>query len=617
MPTKIKIAIDPGVLDFISQEQLNKLEKVYTDLIEKLEPYAPGEEWKFAIKDNINKGEKRLNIVIRNQNLGIINRIYNLDNQVLKHNYFQLEKDLQGKGIANHVMQSSIDLADVFPVKKISLDANLDVGGYAWIRKGYVPVNMKELISELKNDPPKELIQKLKSLDGDEVGFRKFALSPEFRKYKKHFLHTFYLVNADINDPVFREAVIKGADAGYELLNGVERKFVPPQTSNEKIFDKYVRHQIYRIRYAGGLRNRASEILEASEQDLHYIIHEFAEGLEGSQLVSKESQKLLAEMDKALAATRGDAWEEVANATINELKQLAVDEAVAGAAIIEGAVPVALGMKIPSVAHLEAIALTTPFEGKILSDWLETTKNVDIDRISKTAKIGIVQGQTPTQIARSVLGTKSLGRKDGIARKAFRDLEALYLTVTNGIQNQAKTALYNENSDIIKEEYFVATLDSRTTLICASNDGKTFKLNEGPQPPLHFRCRSLRIPYLNINNLGNRGFDSSTEKRLVKDYAKAHNLGNITSRNALPRGHKTKFDTFARTRKRAMVGQVPAQVNFNQWFKRQSKEFQDEYLGAAKAELYRKNNLSLDTFLGNDGQILTLEELRQKGLSLK
>jgi hypothetical protein len=35
---------------------------------------------------------------------------------------------------------------------------------------------------------------------------------------------------------------------------------------------------------------------------------------------------------------------------------------------------------------------------------------------------------------------------------------------------------------------FLATLDSKTTVQCAANDGKTFPVGEGPMPPLHANC---------------------------------------------------------------------------------------------------------------------------------
>ena len=56
----------------------------------------------------------------------------------------------------------------------------------------------------------------------------------------------------------------------------------------------------------------------------------------------------------------------------------------------------------------------------------------------------------------------------------------------------------------------------------------------------------------------------------------------------------------------ANIGQVPAQTTYQDFLKRQTPEFQDEVLGAARGELFRKGGLKLDQFIGSEGETLTL-----------
>lgn len=389
-----------------------------------------------------------------------------------------------------------------------------------------------------------------------------------------------------------------------------------PMTSNEEIFDRYIRHQTYLIRYAGGLRNETTALLEATENKIADTILAYAARLEGATLTTPKAQELIRAMEKAVKEARAEAWDEIDAIVTTELKQLSVDEAVFGAGVIEGAVPVALGLNMPPVSQLQAIAISQPFEGRVLKDWLSRTEDFDVERITRAAKVGIAQGETPTQVTRRVMGSPSLKRKDGVVRKAFHDLESVILTATNGIQNEAKAQLYAENADILDKEQYAATLDARTTLECAVNDGKLFKLGEGPKPPLHFRCRSLRIPYINPDNLGNRGFDPTTEKMLVKEFAEQNKLGKINSRADLPYGTKTKFDAYARKRRRELIGQVPAKTTYSEWLGKQSKEFQNEVLGPTRAEMFRNGEIKLDKFVARDGDTLTLDELRRKGIEV-
>lgn len=388
-------------------------------------------------------------------------------------------------------------------------------------------------------------------------------------------------------------------------------------TANEKILDRYVRHQTYLIRYAGGLRDEVLPKLAATEKNLFESLLVWASKTEGDRtLTGAKGRAWQREFEDVLTGLRMPAWQAITTEIDDQLKALAIAEAATGATVIEGALPVVIGLTTPPAAQLVGIINSHPFEGRTLKQWMERTAKADVDYLLAQAKIGITQGKSPTEVARSIVGTRQAKYQDGAARKAFRDLESVILTLTNGVQNEAKQALYEANSDIIQEELFVATLDVRTTLECASNDGKVFKRGKGPIPPLHFRCRSLRVPYINPDNLNNRGFDSSTEKQLLQEYSDQANISTASKRSALPYGHKTKFDKFARRRKRELVGQVPAQTTYNEWLKTQTKEFQDEALGPTRAEMFRKGDLHLDKFVARDGDVLTLDQLKKKGLEV-
>lgn len=388
-------------------------------------------------------------------------------------------------------------------------------------------------------------------------------------------------------------------------------------TSNEQILDRYIRHQTWLLRYAGGLRNQVLPDLVATEKKLYDAIVEWIAKAEGNRTLTGTSGRAWQrDFENVLNSIRNPAWDGISEEIANQLKDLATQEALVGATIIQSSLPVVIGMNLPPASKLVAIVNSQPFEGRTLREWMERTAASDVQKMLSYAKIGIVQGQTPTQVARGIIGTRAAKYADGIARKSFKDIESVILTLTNGVQNEAKQALYEANSDIIERELYVATLDARTTLECAANDGKTFPRGEGPIPPLHFRCRSLRVPYLNPDALRNRGFDATTEKELLQEFSDQANIPRVNSRDALPRGYKTSFDNFAQRRRRELVGQVPAQTTYNEWLKKQSKAFQDQVLGPTRAEMFRKGEISLDKFVARDGDVLTLDELRRKGLEV-
>ena len=191
-----------------------------------------------------------------------------------------------------------------------------------------------------------------------------------------------------------------------------------------------------------------------------------------------------------------------------------------------------------------------------------------------------------------------------------RQMQGLILTSVNFINNSVRRELHELNEEYFKEELFVATLDGRTSAICRKNDGKIFPVGEGPIPPLHFRCRSLRVAVLDGEVLGERPFVATTERQILRDYAQANGLGrNIRVRSELPRGHKGTYDAFRLSAIRSATGRLPARTSYEDFLRNQSVEFQNAVLGKTKAILFRKGDLSLDKFVNRLSKELTLEEL--------
>ena len=154
--------------------------------------------------------------------------------------------------------------------------------------------------------------------------------------------------------------------------------------------------------------------------------------------------------------------------------------------------------------------------------------------------------------------------------------------------NQARRAFAAQNADIFSEEQYLATLDSRTTPICRSLDGKTYPVDMGPIPPLHWNCRSLRVPFLGDDDMAAR-----PEKRATKQLLDREGLTGAARR----------------ARIRELTGQAPSGTTYVDFLKRQPVAVQDDILGTTKAKLWRKGGLSLDKFVDRNGSELTLSQL--------
>ena len=183
------------------------------------------------------------------------------------------------------------------------------------------------------------------------------------------------------------------------------------------------------------------------------------------------------------------------------------------------------------------------------------------DSVRQRITQGVQEGQTLDQIVKSIRGTRG---QDGILDASERAVQTLVRTAATSASSNTRGESFKALG--VTHWRFLATLDSKTSVICAANDGKRFKVGEGPMPPLHPNCRSTAVP------------DFGGE----------------------PMGTRASID-----------GQVPAAKNFEAWLASRTIQEQNEVLGVTKAKAWRTGQLSLKDMLGRDLQPLTLAELRK------
>ena len=193
-------------------------------------------------------------------------------------------------------------------------------------------------------------------------------------------------------------------------------------------------------------------------------------------------------------------------------------------------------------------------------------------QVKQVINDGIIAGKTTKQVAAEI---RDLGRN---LHKS--QLESLVRTITNHSASQARKAVITENQALFDGEEWVATLDNRTSLICGGRDGRIYPVGQGPYPPAHYNCRSLRIPIFKEEF----GLDDAT-----------------ATRPQIGSGGR---------------GTTRATTQFDSWLRRQSADFQDEYFsqfphGLEKAALFRRGGLGIQQFRSETGVNYTLDQLSE------
>lgn len=382
------------------------------------------------------------------------------------------------------------------------------------------------------------------------------------------------------------------------------------KTANEELLDAMVRHQTYIMRFSGYVRNRVNAVLDRTEPEIAALIRDKLSGTQG--LVTPQEVRRMQALLRTIDGIRHEAWTEGNDWMSQQLVDLSYQEPIVMQGVFATTAPAVVTTVMPTARLLKSIALSRPFEGRILSEWAANMEAEDLRRIHAAIQTGMIAGEGSATIARRVIGTADLNHMDAVTQMTRRQVEAITRTAVAHVANGARDEFMRENADIVTQEVYVATLDARTTPVCRAHDGKVYPLGLGPRPPLHFQCRSLRVAVFDGEVMSGRPYKASTTKQLLREFTEKNDLPKVTSRDDLPRGTKGDYDAWARKRVRELTGRVPAATSYQVWLKDQTRTFQEDTLGVTKAKLFRDGGLTLDKFVAANGTELTLAQLAQK-----
>ncbi len=340
---------------------------------------------------------------------------------------------------------------------------------------------------------------------------------------------------------------------------------------NETLLNKEVAHAIDVLGYSNSVTQKIVKLLNRADVDLfNRLTTELNKVTPSPEKLSRINGLL-----KSVNELNSVAYGQVSTQLNLDLKKFTQAELDYQEALIGSMQPVKVLPIAPEAAYAAAIA--TPFQGKFLNEFLDGMETQKANLIKDAVRIGFIESQTTGEIVNKIRGTRALNYTDGILNITRANAESVVLTAIAHTANVAQQKLYDANEDIIKGYRYTATLDTRTTELCASRDGNFYKIGEAkPTIPAHFRCRSRYVAV--IKSFKEMGLD---------------------------------LDIPASTRA-SMDGQVPSKITYQEWLKKQSVERQNEVLGVTKAKLFRDGGLPIDKFVSPKGHVYTLEQLRER-----
>ena len=200
-------------------------------------------------------------------------------------------------------------------------------------------------------------------------------------------------------------------------------------------------------------------------------------------------------------------------------------------------------------------------------------------RIKDVVRKGMIDNLAVNKIA------KNVGNSIDLPGAQLKTLSRTAITETS---SNVSNATYKLNEDVIDGYQYVATLDSRTSMICGRLDGKVFRLDDsrGVRPPQHFNCRSTTVP-------------------IVKSY---EDLNNTNS----SRISKRKLQRISKSKRASFNGQVASETNYAKFLSEQDDNFKLTVLGnKRRVEIFNTGKLKFTQFSTRDGELISIGRLEE------
>ena len=144
-----------------------------------------------------------------------------------------------------------------------------------------------------------------------------------------------------------------------------------------------------------------------------------------------------------------------------------------------------------SLTAREGAVITLP-NGATVQKAFRGLATQQADLFTRTVRNGLLTGEPTQQIARRLKGRLQFNQKGNIRQRiaaggqltklANNQVMTIVRTSINQVSNAATQKVYQANNDITDQYRYVATLDSRTSAICARLDGQIFEYGKGHRP---------------------------------------------------------------------------------------------------------------------------------------
>lgn len=336
--------------------------------------------------------------------------------------------------------------------------------------------------------------------------------------------------------------------------------------------DAILRHSLEILRVAAGHEKRVETIMMELARELRDLIA--TARLNDQQRRAVDA--LIAQADEIIALGYQRAG------AVSDGHALAVIVAEKTQEIMEDVIPTTI--KMPSDAMLMQLTTDVLIQGSPASaHWKKQSANLAF-QFAAQVRQGIQNNETQEQIVARVIGRRGY---PGIMQVPLNQARGLVHSSVMSAANQARLATFRKNSRIIKGVRWLATLDGKTCPTCMAMDGEAWNLDgeklkgttkDFAAPPFHINDRCVLSPI------------PKTFKEIGLDIPEPQVEGQRAS----------------------SLGPISGKTTFDEFLKRQSREFIERTLGKERAQLFEQGKITVKDLVSGTRRELTLDELRKR-----
>ena len=339
-------------------------------------------------------------------------------------------------------------------------------------------------------------------------------------------------------------------------------------------------------RFSADIRNRALEFLRKLEEELIALLrkHDL-----GEVTLTSAKQRRMEKLLEQTQATIATAYAGIRDEVKADLREVAALSAANAGGSINAAVGVDIATTALAPERIRALADDTLVMGAPTRQWWSDQAASVLKNFRDQVQRGYASGEGVDEIVRRIRGTRALNYADGTMNIARRNAEALVRSSVQAISNSARNETFDNNSDVIGAVQQISTMDSRTTVTCMARSNQIWDLetkkpidhsipwNGGP--PLHWNCRSVTVAVLKPLS----GMPVRKRDAIQKNGTQA-----------------------------AVDGPISADMDYEQFLKGRSVQFQKDALGPGRWELWQEGRLTLAQMLDQSGNPMSLSQLKEK-----